>query len=70
MNTTTDATAVEAADRLTALNPQESQAQVTEDAIRLRAYNLWQAAGEPQDWDDHFWLRAESELHTEVPERT
>ncbi len=33
-----------------------------EDDIRTRAYDLWRLAGEPEDRDEEFWLRAEQEL--------
>jgi hypothetical protein len=38
------------------------QAAAREEAIRGRAYDLWQAAGRPEGRDLDFWLRAEREL--------
>jgi Protein of unknown function (DUF2934) len=34
----------------------------TEEEIRIRAYHLWKAAGEPGCKMDGFWYRAETEL--------
>ena len=34
----------------------------TEEAIRTRAYALWEAAGYPEGDGVEFWLRAEQEL--------
>jgi hypothetical protein len=36
--------------------------QLTEEAIRSRAYELWQRAGEPHGKMDVFWYQAEKEL--------
>lgn len=33
-----------------------------DDAIRVRAYQLWDRAGRPEGCGDSFWLEAESEL--------
>jgi hypothetical protein len=33
-----------------------------EEMIRTRAYDLWKLAGEPEDRDEEFWLRAKQEL--------
>jgi hypothetical protein len=33
--------------------------------IRARAYQLWQAGGEPDGEMDHFWYQAEKELLAE-----
>jgi hypothetical protein len=35
---------------------------VTEDDIRLLAFQLWQAAGQPDGEMDRFWYQAEKEL--------
>lgn len=35
---------------------------VQEDAIRLRAYEKWEAAGKPNGDGIRFWLEAEKEL--------
>jgi hypothetical protein len=32
------------------------------EKVRLRAYELWQEAGEPEGRDDEFWRRAEAEI--------
>src|SRR5262245_16095472 len=41
----------------------EDRADVTdEDAIRRRAYALWEADGRPDGRNDEYWHRAESEL--------
>ncbi|RME16906.1 MAG: DUF2934 domain-containing protein [Alphaproteobacteria bacterium] len=37
---------------------------VTEEQIRLRAYELWQSAGAPHGRDQDFWFQAEAELTT------
>ncbi len=34
----------------------------TEEQIRIRAYDLWKAAGEPDGKMDRLWYQAESEL--------
>jgi hypothetical protein len=36
--------------------------ELTEQAIRTRAYQLWQKAGEPHGNMDVFWYQAEREL--------
>ncbi len=33
------------------------------DAISLRAFYLWEAAGRPEGHTDDFWFQAEQELH-------
>jgi hypothetical protein len=38
---------------------------IVENDIRVRSYQLWEAAGRPQGQDVEFWLRAESELMDE-----
>jgi hypothetical protein len=35
--------------------------------IRERAYQLWEAAGCPQDKDQEYWFRAERELQRMAP---
>jgi len=62
MNTTDTATIPEAADRVAAVTPTETAIEATDDVIRVRAYHLWEAAGLPSGWADHFWVRAEREL--------
>jgi len=34
----------------------------TEDRIRTRAHQLWEAAGKPEGREDEFWHEAEREL--------
>jgi hypothetical protein len=34
----------------------------TDEQIRARAYQLWEAAGRPDDRQDEFWHEAEREL--------
>jgi hypothetical protein len=43
-------------------NPAKSPAP-SQDAIRLRAYLKWQAAGKPTGNDLFFWVHAERELY-------
>jgi hypothetical protein len=50
-----------AADSISLQPPQKASAP-REDAIRTRAYALWQQAGEPGSDGVEFWLRAEQEL--------
>jgi hypothetical protein len=40
--------------------------QPDEEDIRTRAYDLWRQAGEPENRDEEFWLRAEQELRNEA----
>lgn len=37
-----------------------------QDAIALRAYQLWESAGRPGGRDQEFWLLAEAELAAEA----
>ena len=46
----------------TRLQPSRPEGVPQEDAIRARAYALWQQAGEPDGDGVEFWLRAEQEL--------
>lgn len=39
----------------------DSAALVSEDAIRQRAYFLWEADGRPDGAHDHYWTRAHAE---------
>ena len=36
-----------------------------EQAVRARAYELWDTAGRPDNRSDEFWLAAESEIRCE-----
>jgi Protein of unknown function (DUF2934) len=38
---------------------------VDEQAIRARAYRLWEAAGKPEGQEEHFWHEAERQLKKE-----
>lgn len=38
-----------------------------QDAIRLRAYHLWERAGRPDGRDQEFYHRAEAELRPREP---
>jgi hypothetical protein len=70
MKTTDTATTTVTADQAATTTQSITPAEPTEDAIRLRAYCLWEAAGHPAGWDDHFWTRAEAELHGKYSEKT
>lgn len=41
------------------------QAAAREEAIRRRAYDLWQSAGRPEGRDLEFWLSAERSFYGE-----
>ena len=34
----------------------------TEERIRIRAYELWELAGQPPGREDEFWYQAEKEI--------
>jgi hypothetical protein len=38
----------------------------TDEQIRNRAHQLWEAAGRPQDREHEFWYQAERELKTDL----
>ena len=38
----------------------------TEEQIRIRAHQLWEAAGQPMGRDQEFWDAAEGELKGDV----
>jgi hypothetical protein len=40
----------------------------TEEQIRDRAYDLWEAAGKPADREDEFWYEAQRQLSEEPGE--
>jgi hypothetical protein len=46
----------------TPLHPPTTDGHATEDAVRARAYHLWQQAGNPAGDGTEFWFRAEKEL--------
>jgi hypothetical protein len=39
---------------------------ISEDAVRVRAHDLWEQHGCPAGRDDEFWVRAERELIEET----
>lgn len=41
---------------------EKSMSKPTEDQIRARAHELWEAAGRPEGQQDEFWHKAEQEL--------
>jgi len=41
--------------------PADPAAMVSEDAIRQRAYYMWEADGRPEGQHDHYWSRAHTE---------
>jgi Protein of unknown function (DUF2934) len=43
--------------------PEDMAGVPDEDAIRRRAYELWEADGRPDGRDEEYWHRAERELH-------
>jgi hypothetical protein len=47
-------------------NPVRKGRQVSEEAIRLRAYLKWEGAGKPTGQELRFWLEAEQELLLQV----
>jgi hypothetical protein len=38
------------------------RARISEEQVRARAHELWEAHGGPQGRDEEFWVRAEREL--------
>lgn len=46
-----------------------SQPTPSDDAIRTRAYLMWEADGQPWGRDEHYWNRARTELAALVPSR-
>jgi hypothetical protein len=62
-----DETPTRAAGRLAKIEGTTSRAapateRIAEDAVRLRAYQKWEAAGKPVGDGVQFWLAAETEL--------
>jgi hypothetical protein len=53
--------------RRNAVRSSQSAGLVAEDAIRLRAYEKWEAAGKPAGDGVQFWLAAERELSRQRP---
>lgn len=56
-------TPADAAEAVT-LQPAAIDATAREDAIRARAYFLWEQAGRPEGDGAEFWVRAEQEMQT------
>lgn len=50
--------------------PEDLAGAPDEEAIRRRAYALWEADGRPEGRDDDYWHRAERELHGRKREST
>jgi len=48
----------------------DAAAMVSEDAIRQRAYYLWEADGRPEGQHDHYWARAHAEATRAFVEAT
>lgn len=48
--------------------PSKATPAVTDDAIRTRAYLMWEADGQPHGRDDHYWGLAHAELSAPVAE--
>jgi hypothetical protein len=46
----------------TAPPPQQEPAEISEEEIRLRAYQIWERAGKPAGHDHEHWLQAQREL--------
>lgn len=45
-------------------NTQSGQSSVNEQQVAQRAYELWEAGGQPAGRDLEYWLQAESELRS------
>ena len=50
--------------------PADAATMVSEDAIRQRAYYLWEADGRPDGQHDHYWSRAHKEATQAYAEAT
>ncbi|OEO30016.1 hypothetical protein VW23_023290 [Devosia insulae DS-56] len=50
--------------------PADSAAMVSEDAVRQRAYYLWEADGRPEGKHDHYWTLAHQEATKAFAEAT
>jgi hypothetical protein len=50
--------------------PADTTAMVSEDAIRQRAYFMWEADGRPDGKHDHYWSRAHQEATQAYAEAT
>ncbi|MFL9983726.1 DUF2934 domain-containing protein [Paraburkholderia sediminicola] len=46
---------------------QTSQESSQEEQIRIRAYYLWQQAGDPKGTPDEYWEQARDEIEKEAP---
>ena len=50
--------------------PADSAAILGDDALRQRAYYLWEADGRPEGRGDHYWHLAHAEAHQALVEDT
>ena len=50
--------------------PADAAQMVSEDAIRQRAYYMWEADGRPDGQHDHYWARAHEEATKAFAEAT
>ena len=50
--------------------PADAASMVSEDAIRQRAYFMWEADGRPDGGHDHYWSRAHAEATKAFVEAT
>lgn len=48
--------------------PADTAAMVSDDALRQRAYYLWEADGRPEGRGDHYWHLAHEEAHRALVE--
>jgi len=48
--------------------PADTAAMVSDDAIRQRAYYMWEADGRPEGRGDHYWHLAHEEAHRSMVE--
>ena len=48
----------------------DTAAHLTDDALRQRAYQLWEADGRPEGRGDHYWHLAHDEAHRMMVEDT
>jgi hypothetical protein len=46
----------------------DTRIEPSEDAIRLRSYQIWEREGRPQGCADEHWRRAKAELEAEMEE--
>jgi hypothetical protein len=46
----------------------DTRIEPSEDAIRLRSYQIWEREGRPEGCSDEHWRRAKTELEAEMEE--